>query len=148
RLVSGFYISAMSDQADIVKGETVQVTVAEHCRPEVKCEFDEPKIDFAMGTKVLEQRKTATGTTARIQITGENVMRHGSYAGEAEGSPAGWVDQGVRISGYAVDIEEEIEHIASSSTSAVSVPVQIAPEFYLSVEPKQRVVALPGSATP
>ncbi len=148
RLVSGFSISTTSDQAEIVKGETLQISVTERCRPEVKCEFEAPEVDFATGIKVLEQKKTPTGTIAKVLVTGEAVMRHGWSLGEAEGSPTGWVDQKVRISGYAMNVEQEIEHVASSSTSATLVPLRIAPEFYIYVEPRQRVVALPGNAKP
>ena len=148
RLVSGFSISATSDQAEVVKGETFEVNVTERCRPEIKCEFDDPEIDFTTGTKILEQKKTPTGAVTKIQVTGESGMRHGWYWGEAEGTPAGWVDQQIRLSGYALSVEEEIQHLAASSTSANRVPLRIAPEYYLYAEPRQRVVVLPGNASP
>jgi LmbE family N-acetylglucosaminyl deacetylase len=148
RLSAGLSINATADQRDLVPGEILHVTLAEHCRTPSTCEFDEPQFAFATGTKIIEQKKVPAGTVASVQVTGGSVTRHGWYIGEAEGEPNGWVGQQVRISGYALGLEEEIQHVAGTSTALNRVPLRIAQPFEIYVEPKQRIFALPGSAAP
>jgi LmbE family N-acetylglucosaminyl deacetylase len=148
RLAAGVSVNATADQGELVRGESLHVTVAARCRPEIKCEIGEPVIEFDTGTKEIERKKGPLGTVATIQVTGESVMRHGWDIGEPNGLPRAWVRQEIRTSGYAIDLEEEIRHVAASTTGVSRVPLRIVAPLNLYVEPKQRVLALPGSAEP
>ncbi|HXM97296.1 MAG TPA: PIG-L family deacetylase [Candidatus Dormibacteraeota bacterium] len=148
RLAGGVSINATADQGELAAGEPFHVTVSARCRQEVKCELSEPEVDFATGTKQLERKKLPTGTFFTIQATGESVMREGRDIGFPNGLPFARVMQRVRISGYALDVEEKIQHVEATSTSLNRVPLRLVEPFNLYIEPKQRIIALPRSPEP
>ena len=147
-LAAGLSVSATADQRELVPGETIHVTIAEHCRTALVCEFSEPKLGFATGAKIAKQEKNQMGTVATVQVLGGAAMRHGWYIGEAEGEATGWLNQQIRISGYAMDLEREIQYVRGTSTALNRVPLRVAQPIEVYVDPKERIFPLPGSAKP
>ena len=134
-LVAGFEVTAEADRTNLVIGEQATVTIAYHCRQEVKCPV-EGKPEFLTGAdKEPEATKDATGALKYIIVitTPPNPDQQ---------SPVEAVFRVAVGPGRSILRVEPVTHTEATSTRVDRVPVRIVPAYTLQVEPKQAIEVL------
>jgi LmbE family N-acetylglucosaminyl deacetylase len=145
QLVDGSAVSAVSDRANLVTGETFRVRVTRRCRQGVAC----PKPNLAVPSawmKEIEHKETPEGAfESVVQIEGPPPVPAPITKLLPEEPPLVEAREG---GGSPWSAAFPVTHLLAGSTHVDQVPIRVVPAYTLAVEPKQAIELVAGERKP
>ncbi|MBV8513949.1 MAG: PIG-L family deacetylase, partial [Acidobacteria bacterium] len=148
-LAAGFEQTADADRTFVVAGEAFKVRVGRRCRPEITCDFEEPRLVLPDESKQAGKADAKSGDAEfSLSLTEKQSQRNGFQGNFPEPSPLVEASQVVTIDGYKLDALQPVTHVEATSTRVDRVPLRMVPAYTLMVEPHQTVEVLGKNTKP
>jgi LmbE family N-acetylglucosaminyl deacetylase len=145
QLVDGSAVTAVSDKADLVVGETFRVRVTRRCRRGAAC--PKPALSVPPWMKEIEHRETPEGALESVlQIEGPPPAPAPFLNLLPEAPPL--VEGGEEGAGDSRGAAFPVIHVLAGSTHVEPVPIRVVPAYTLAVEPKQAIELVAGEHKP
>jgi LmbE family N-acetylglucosaminyl deacetylase len=141
-LAAGLEVVAEADRSEVVAGENFTVDAYSRCRKEAGCELG--KLQILMRP---ESEVTSAGDSSKTQkftVTIHGPLPHETnWEQQQPGPPAlATAIQEVTVSGHKFAEQQQVTHIAATSTRIDRVSVRMVPAYTLALEPDQAIELL------
>ncbi len=148
-LAAGLEVIAESDRSEVVAGEPFTVDAEAHCRKEAGCELG--KMQLVLPAKA-RQTATASGPAKAqkfsVLIDAPLPPLNSWQLQQPDPPPLAIAKQQLTVTGYTIEAEQPVTHIAATSTRIDRVPVRMVPGYTLALEPDQAIELLAKPTKP
>jgi LmbE family N-acetylglucosaminyl deacetylase len=141
-LAAGLEVVAEADRSEVVAGENFTVDAYSRCRKEAGCELGKLQILLRPESQV-----TSAGDPSKTQKFTVNIhtpLPHETSWEQQQPEPPALATaiQEVTVSGHKFAEQQQVTHIAATSTRIDRVPVRMVPAYTLALEPDQAIELL------
>jgi LmbE family N-acetylglucosaminyl deacetylase len=141
-LAAGLEVVAEADRSEVVAGENFTVEAYSRCRKEAGCELGKLQILLRPEFEVASAADSAK--TQKFTVTIHGPLPHETSWEQQQPEPPALATaiQEVTVSGHKFAEQQQVTHIAATSTRIDRVPVRMVPAYTLALEPDQAIELL------
>jgi len=141
-LAAGLEVVAESDRSEVVAGENFTVDAHSRCRNEAGCELGKLLILLHPESEVASAAGPAN--TQEFMVTIHAPLPHETTWEQQQPEPPALATaiQEITVSGHKFAEQQQVTHIAATSTRIDRVPVRMVPAYTLALEPDQTIELL------
>jgi LmbE family N-acetylglucosaminyl deacetylase len=141
-LAAGLEVVAEADRSEVVAGENFTVDAYSRCRKEADCELGKLQILLPPESEVTSAADPSK--TQKFTVNIHAPLPHETTWEQQQPEPPALATaiQEVTVSGHKFDEQQQVTHIAATSTRIDRVPVRMVPAYTLALEPDQAIELL------
>ena len=141
-LAAGLEVVAEADRSEVVAGENFTVDAYSRCRKEAGCELGNLQILLRPESDVTPA--AGASNTQKFMVTIHAPLPHETNWEQQQPEPPALAVaiQEVTVSGHKFAEQQQVTHIAATSTRIDRVPVRMVPAYTLALEPDQAIELL------
>ncbi len=148
-LAAGMELSALSDRSELVVGESFNVNYDVRCRPEISCNFGDPKLLVPKGWLPSSEKTTAPGSHQFTVVVG-GFPKDTNVIDLLLADPKALVEiqQPVSLFGFSFTAKQPVVRVEATSTTVQKVPLRLVPAYTVAVQPSQSIEVLNAEHKP
>jgi LmbE family N-acetylglucosaminyl deacetylase len=141
-LAAGLEVVAEADRSEVVAGENFTVDAYSRCRKEAGCELGKLQILLRPESEVTSAADPSK--TQKFTVNIHAPLPHETTWEQQQPEPPALATaiQEVTVSGHKFAEQQQVNHIAATSTRIDRVPVRMVPAYTLALEPDQAIELL------